>query len=292
MIRSLKFADPIERPLLRGSCFTGMEIMAGAGLAMSAVGTVTSAGAQSGQGAASAAAARVQAQAAREISEAQATGYDIQAAGAEYDASSRATIDLFRGKMADYTAEVGELRAKRFESEADASADIIRRSTARAMGRTEAAYAAAGVVAEGSPLMVMADLASEGELQAKLAVYGGTVQAADARAQATLDKAQGDIYRAIAEQEKNVGEFQAASFRSAAAAARTAGRYGQQVGNMSAGNIQSAADIGAGTTLLTGLGRVAQGGYNLLSTNTGGPSAPSPATAFARGTVGSTPVVF
>lgn len=276
-------------------CHTGMEIMAGAGLAMSAIGTVTSAGAQKQQGDAQAGAARIQAQAARENAEFQAAGLEIQAQGAEYDAEGRATIDLFRGKLADYSAEVGELRARRYESEAEAQADIIRRATSRAMGRTEAAYAASGVVTTtGTPITVMADLATEGELQAKLTIYGGDVQAADARAQSILDTAQGDIYEAIAQQERGVGAFQAASFRASKAAVLNAGRYGFAAGNAGADAIQAAGNTAAGTTLLTGLGRTALGAYNLFGTNTGGggASGPSPMTSFAAGTVGSQPVTF
>lgn len=240
------------------ACLDPATAIAGAGLAMQAVGTITSAGAQYSQG-------QTQAAAAKAIAESQAQGYEISAAGAEYDAKSRATIDLFRGALSDFNAQIDLQKSQRYIDESEAQADIIRRSTGRALARTEASYAAAGVTMAGSPLAVLGDQATEGALQARLAIYGGQVQAQDARTQATLDTAQGDIYRAIATQEEGVGEFQAASYRQAARSALTAGSYGQAIAD--------ASSAGAGATLLTGLGKTAQGAYNLYSTVTGGASA-------------------
>lgn len=62
-------------------------------------------------------------------------------------------------------------------AEANARAGIIEREGARKMGQTKAAFGAAGVVLEGTPLDVLADQASEIELQKQLAIYQGRTEA-------------------------------------------------------------------------------------------------------------------
>lgn len=221
--------------LLPRAVFDPLTAIAGAGLAMNVVGTLTSAGAQKQQGVASNRAA------------------EIQAEGTRYRAESQARIYEYKAGLQDWAAEVNENfaegRANRVLTEAGASADIIKRSTSRALGRAQAAYGAAGVTSEGTPLMVMQDIATEGNLQEALATYGGVVAAGDIRAQARFDRlsaeAQGEIYRALATSERTAGNIGASSLAAGGAAA------------------QSAADLGAGATLLTGLGRTAAGAYQL-----------------------------
>lgn len=123
--------------------------------------------------------------------------------------------------VANWNATALNQRADMVMNETRARQDIQKRENARKQGATIAAYGAAGVDMQGTPLDVAADQATEGELQTALIGYGGQTRAMDMRQQALLMRAQ--------------GEAQA-----------------------------SAGNIAAGSTLLTGAGRLAQGGYNLF----------------------------
>jgi len=62
---------------------------------------------------------------------------------------------------------------------AQAAADAIekRRASARELGSVRARLGAAGVTVEGSPIEVLADVAAEGELEARKTVHRGEVAA-------------------------------------------------------------------------------------------------------------------
>jgi len=198
-----------------------------ANMVTQAAGTVSAASAQQQQGAVSNRAA------------------GIQAAAVTYRGETNATIAEYRAGLTEWAATTNEgfamARANRVEAEAAAQAEIISRSTSRVMGRATAAYGAAGV-SGGSSLWVLNDIATEGQLQANLAVYGGKVQAGDIRQQAKFDtqaaQSQAVIYRAMA-----VAERQSAQIGAAALYA------GGQVA-------ADAATMAAGNTLLTGLASV------------------------------------
>jgi hypothetical protein len=233
------------------------SISALAGLVTSAAGTISSASSQ------------------QQAGEVKNRAAAIQAAGVTYRAETNAAIGEYRAGLTEWVAATNEnlamARADRIESTAEAQAaqakaqaaaqaDIITRSTSRVMGRATAAFGASGV-SGGSTLYVLNDIATEGELQADLARYGGKlqaewgiygaqVQAADIRQQAKFDTqsagAQATIYRTLATAERTSGQIGAAALYAGGAAA------------------QDAATMGAGTTLLTGLGKVATGAGDLF----------------------------
>lgn len=206
-----------------------------AGLALSAYSTFSSAGAQKSGG------------------QAQNRAAQIQAAGAQYKAAQSAKIMNFQADLNDWAAKTNEgfalARADRVQAEAKASVAIMQTSTSRAMGRAVGAYTAGGVTMAGSPLMELADIASEGKLQEDLTIYGSDVTAGDIRTQATFDtqKAgmQSAIFRANAALEKNIGDYSAAALRAGGAA------------------LESAAGTAANATLFGGLGKTALGAAQL-----------------------------
>ena len=191
-----------------------------------------------------------------------------KAAGVTFQSETAATIGEYRADLTDWAAVTNRnfalaradqiettagAQAAQIKANAEAQADIILRSTSRTMGRATAAYGAAGV-SGGSSLWVLNDIATEGELQSNLAVYGGkvsadwtvygaAVQAANLRQQSEIDtttaQSQATIYRTMAAAERRAGQIGAAALYAGGAAAETA------------------ANIQAGTTLMTGLGKVA-----------------------------------
>lgn len=66
-----------------------------------------------------------------------------------------------------------------------------RRETARLLGRQRAGFAKAGVGLEGSPLLVMAETAAEGELLAQRERHRGEVARTRAANEAAIAKAEG-----------------------------------------------------------------------------------------------------
>jgi hypothetical protein len=215
----------------------------------------------------------------------QAAGY--QAAGVTFRAETQATIDEYRAGLvtsaaatnrnfalarADQIETTAGAQAAQIKLNAEAQADIINRSTARTMGRATAAYGAAGVTG-GSSLWVLNDIATEGELQSNLAIFGGKqqaqwavygaeVQAANLRQQSAIDfqaaESQATIYRTMAVAERTSGEIGAAALYAGGAAAQTA------------------ANIQAGSTLLTGLGKVANSAADLWDKGSAPVNPPTP----------------
>ncbi|HLG87055.1 MAG TPA: hypothetical protein VKZ79_07650 [Alphaproteobacteria bacterium] len=97
-----------------------------------------------------------------------------------------------QSNAAKYNAEVEQQRAQEAEQQAEAQAAIDKQNTARKMGQAEAAYGASGVDPNsGSPLNVMSDLATQGELTRQLTLYQGKIGAIADLQQGALDKLQG-----------------------------------------------------------------------------------------------------
>lgn len=92
---------------------------------------------------------------------------------------------------ADYNAKVERVQAQNVQNQAQAQAQQQDQANRRRMGEAAAAYGAAGVDMEGSPLSVMMDLGAQGELSKRLILYKGTVDAQSAMAQAGIDTATG-----------------------------------------------------------------------------------------------------
>ena len=116
------------------------------------------------------------------------TGVEIAmgvAAVAAVAASAVSTASAIQ--ESDAQAAAAKDAAKQRREAAAAEERRVRLQTARTAAAQRAAYAASGVSIEGSPLQVLEDTASQGELDALYARYGGEVgawQANAARAQA------------------------------------------------------------------------------------------------------------
>lgn len=77
----------------------------------------------------------------------------------------------------EYNAQVSERNAQYARQEAEAEAERTRRENQRRVGQAAAQYGKAGVVlSEGSPLEVLGDISSEGELDAMIQQYKGERQ--------------------------------------------------------------------------------------------------------------------
>lgn len=88
-----------------------------------------------------------------------------------------------------YNATVAENQAIAARQQAAYLADREREQTRRVLSRQRALYGTAGVdVGVGSPLMVMADSARQGELNAQAVLAGGAARAQGYQAQAQLDR--------------------------------------------------------------------------------------------------------
>lgn len=147
----------------------------------------------------------------------------------------------------DTNAAIATQQAATTTSQADAQAAIDKQNTTRQMGQIIATYGASGVdVGSGSPLDVLSDSASQGELTRQTDLYRGIVTSNADLSQAALDSTAG-----------------------ANAAA--------------AGQITAQGDLtrGAGT-VLQGLGKTATSAASLFKSSTS-PASPTP-TASAAGT--------
>ena len=110
---------------------------------------------------------------------------------AAYSAISSAQAQQQAGQqaqqIANSNADILSQRATQAQNEAQARAAIQARSNARTLGATKAAYGASGVdVNEGTPLEVLSDQATEGELQRQLILYGGQTQSNAYQQQANI----------------------------------------------------------------------------------------------------------
>lgn len=111
-------------------------------------------------------------------------GTVMSAAGAANSAASQEAA-------ANYNAQVAQVQATNAQQQAAAQSQQVAQNTTRQMGQAAAAYGAGGVDMQGSPLAVMSDLATQGELSKRLTIYQGTVQAQSDQQQAGVDIATG-----------------------------------------------------------------------------------------------------
>jgi hypothetical protein len=248
------------------------SILALTGIITGAMGSVTSATTQQAQGAAANRAAGIQAQGVTYRAETNATLGEYRAGLAEWAGTTNENFALARADRIETTADA---QAAQVKLQADAQADIITRSTSRVMGRATAAYGAAGV-AGGSSLWVLNDIATEGQLQADLAVYGGKVQADWLQYGA---KVQASDIRQQAAFDSQAAKQQAVIYRTMASAERTAGTIGAAALYAGGQAAQDAATMGAGATLLTGLGKAGGQAANLFAKGPETPTTPTGSTA-------------
>lgn len=143
----------------------------------------------------------------------QAIGSGISAGGAFAAGSQTNQIDRYNAAIAAANGQQALLTAT-------TNAQIQGQNSTIAMGRTAAAYGAAGVQMTGSPLAVMASQAAAGELNKRLTLQTGTLQQQADQRQAAIDIAEGS-------------------------------------------EAESAGEIKAGSTLLTGVGQFTMAGKQL-----------------------------
>jgi len=90
-----------------------------------------------------------------------------------------------------YNAQVDAVKAQEAQNQAASQAAIDQQTTRRNIGQISAAYGAGGVDASGTPLSVMMDQTTQGEMQRQLDLYRGNTNSMSDLQQATLDTASG-----------------------------------------------------------------------------------------------------
>lgn len=91
----------------------------------------------------------------------------------------------------NYNAQVQEQNAKVAQQKAAYEADKQAQRIRRLNATQRAAYAASGINLSGSALDLMEDSTTQGEMDRLAILYGGDVEAANARNEATLSRFQG-----------------------------------------------------------------------------------------------------
>ena len=94
----------------------------------------------------------------------------------------------------DYNADVMDQEAEAEEVSARQEAELKREEIQTLISNQRVAYGVAGVVlSEGSPLVVLAETAGEGEKEALTIRYGGNVKATSLRNRANLQRYYGGV---------------------------------------------------------------------------------------------------
>jgi hypothetical protein len=102
-------------------------------------------------------------------------------------------------KTADYNAAVADEQAQVALSSSEANAQQIAQQTKEKIGAVASAYGAGGVdVSQGTPLSVMSDLQSQGEMTRQLTLYQGKIQAEGLQSTSALETAKGAAAAAAA----------------------------------------------------------------------------------------------
>ena len=94
-------------------------------------------------------------------------------------------------KWGSYSAAVAERDAETARMNAEYEAGVHRKETQRLLGRQRALYGKSGVTFEGSPLLMMAETAAEGELDALMIKREGELRAQGYHSEATLSRMRG-----------------------------------------------------------------------------------------------------
>jgi len=113
------------------------------------------------------------------------------AAGAAVSAMGSIQQGYATKQQADYNASVAEQNAAAIRQAAALDEDTSRKKSGRIQGAVRARAAASGVDLGGSPLDVLADNASEAELEALTIRYRGDVEAGRQESEARLSRARG-----------------------------------------------------------------------------------------------------
>ena len=127
-------------------------------------------------------------------------GLALSAFGTVTSAQAQLQQGAVQNQIAQYNANVMQQRAQQVRELAAAKEAMQRRINGRQQGQIVAAYGASGVdVGQGTPLEVLHDAATEGELQAQLIHYGGEVDANNLMTQSYLDIASGQAASSAAQ---------------------------------------------------------------------------------------------
>ena len=94
-------------------------------------------------------------------------------------------------KWSEYNAAVAERDAVAAQQSAEYDASQKRKETAKLIGRQRALYGKAGVTFEGSPLELMEETASQGELDALMIEREGKLKAGNYQSEAALSRMKG-----------------------------------------------------------------------------------------------------
>lgn len=149
-------------------------------------------------------------------------GIGMQALGMFQQGQAAAAEARAQQQVAQYNAKVAEREAQAIEQKTAFEQQRQAEEAARIEGSLRANLGASGAVpSEGTPLMLQSKQAAESELDNLMIGYEGQIGAGRARSQSRLDKMQAGIY------------------------------------SQKASNARTAGMIGAGTTLLTGFGKMA-----------------------------------
>jgi len=94
-------------------------------------------------------------------------------------------------EWSEYNAAVAERDALAAQQSAEYDAEQKRKETEKLLGRQRALYGKAGVTLEGSPLLLMEETASEGELDALMIEREGKIRAGSYQSEAALSRMKG-----------------------------------------------------------------------------------------------------
>lgn len=99
-------------------------------------------------------------------------------AGTALSAGSQYVAGRTRRKAYEYNAKVSEANALASRQKAAREEEIQRGKLGRIVGTQKAAFGAAGVAMEGTPLSIIADTIYQGEKEAEYIKYGGEMESA------------------------------------------------------------------------------------------------------------------
>ena len=115
----------------------------------------------------------------------------VAAAGAATTAYGQYEQGKAQKKWGSYNAALAERDAETARKNAEYEAGVQRKETQKLLSRQRALYGKSGVTLEGSPLLLMAETAAEGELDALMIERGGRTRAQGYRSEATLSRMKG-----------------------------------------------------------------------------------------------------
>jgi len=124
-----------------------------------------------------------------------AAGFALAAIGTAVSAYGQYAQGQSQKKWAAYNAEVAERDAETATKVAGYEANLQRKQTEELLGRQRASYGKAGVTTEGSPLLLMAETAAEGEMEASMIEWGGKTKAQRFRSEAALSRMKGGMFQ-------------------------------------------------------------------------------------------------